>query len=282
MTQVAILGTGSLGSIIALHCQDLAPFALPRDKQSTTVLQIETPLQRWRLQLPCWQGSTIDWLVVCTKAQATLAALQSWQQHLPQVAHILLLQNGMGQQQQVANWLKDQDLPCTLWAGMSTEGAYQQQDKVVYAGAGKNLIGLWPQGNSTQTLLPQTQFSPNIEHHLRNKLAINAVINPLTAKLKCLNGELVSNPSFNLLLQQLCQEVAGLYQALEWPLEPPLLQYAEQVAQATAQNRSSTLQDILAQRETELPYINGFLLEQANKIGYSMPLLTELLLALSH
>lgn len=262
---------------MAFHCAQQRVFALPRDQQSPTHIALQSSQGLWQATLPCWQAEPLDWLIICTKAQATLEALQPWQPHLAQVKNILLLQNGMGQQAQLACWLAEQHLSCTLWAGMSTEGAYRQQQRIVYAGVGKNIIGVWPQGDSQAILPPKTELTHNIEHQLRNKLAINAVINPLTAYLGCLNGELLSQPDYRQKMLAVCDEVAGLYQALNWPLDQPLRDYAQQVAQTTANNRSSTLQDKEAGRATELPYISGFLLEHAQQIGYPMPLSAELL-----
>tara|TARA_Y100000748_G_C15265218_1_gene398391 strand:- start:207 stop:587 length:381 start_codon:yes stop_codon:yes gene_type:complete len=117
---------------------------------------------------------------------------------------------------------------------------------------------------------------------LRHKLAINAVINPLTALYRCRNGELVTNPDYRRHLQLLAAEIAGLYTFLNWSLPWNLLTQAEQVATATAANQSSTLQDVLQQRPTELPYINGYLLAQAEQHEYALPHCAELMTQLSN
>lgn len=292
MLSIGILGTGAIGSLMAYHWQDEQLFALNKLRNSVGIkvqplaLGQTTPV--WQQQLPAWQGQHLDWLVVCTKAADTLAALQPWQAFLPQCDNILLIQNGLGQQQQVADWLAQQELPIPLWAGMCTEGAYRQAEQVVYAGIGKTLVGRWPNGKqiasslSDMPDLPTTlELTTDITAQLRQKLAINAVINPLTGYYRCLNGELVSNPVYFSKLLALSQEVVGLYQQLNWPLPQPLTEQAQQVALATANNRSSTLQDIEANRPTELAFISGYLLEQAHAIGYSMPLTEHLLTALT-
>ena len=116
---------------------------------------------------------------------------------------------------------------------------------------------------------------------MREKLAVNAVINPLTAVLRCHNGELVSNPLYLPQLQALAAEVADLYQQLHWPLSQNLSERVQQVAQATAANRSSTLQDILAARPTELVFICGYLQQQAQSLGLTLPLTARLMRQLS-
>ena len=278
--RIGILGLGSLGSVLAWHWRDQTLFALPRDQHSTANVRVQVQQQLWQQTLPCWQGEALDWLVICTKAAATLTALTPWRNHLTAVKNILLVQNGMGQQQQLTDWLQEQQLPCQLWAGMSTEGAYRADDRVVYAGQGDNLIGRWgtetPGSGQVVVTPPHTRIVNDIASQLRTKLAINAVINPLTAQLRCHNGELLQNPLYRQQLDALSMEIAGLYTCLGWPEAAGLVERVQQVAAATAANQSSTLQDVLHKRPTELPYICGYLLQIAAEKNYALPLTTAL------
>ena len=269
---IGILGLGSLGSLMAYHWRNHALFALPRTDISSVNIKVQDQDTLWQTQLPSWQGEPLEWLVVCTKAADTLAALNKWKHLLTQANNILLLQNGMGQQQETAQWLQQQQINTPLWAAMCTEGAYRENDTVIYAGRGSTQIGSWLGSEYLPPQLPKTQYSENIKELLLNKLAINAVINPLTAYWECKNGELVNNPQYKQALIALSEEVAGLYATLSWPLSQPLTELAQQVAIATAANTSSSLQDKLANRPTELPYICGYLLEQAQRIAYDLPL----------
>ena len=279
--RIGLLGLGSLGSLLAFHWRTQMLHALPRDQHSPVTVQVQDHPQDWRAELPCWQGETLDWLVVCTKAGATLPALQGWQSRLPAVQNLLLMQNGMGQQQQVADWLLQQQLPCRLWAGMSTEGAYRDGDRVIYAGRGENLMGRWNAGTSDDPGLPHVRTTPDIIAQLRSKLAVNAVINPLTGLLRCRNGELLEQPDYHTRLLALSVEIERLYSRLGWELHHPLRERVQQVARATAANRSSTLQDILHGRPTELAYICGYLLNEAAAAGMPLPLTEALYRQLS-
>lgn len=278
--RVGLLGLGAVGTLMAGHWHRLQPVCLPRAGRHAAAQQRRLQWlngQQQMLQLPVWQGTGLDWLVVTTKAADTLPALQQWAAQLPAVDRILLLQNGMGQQQACADWLQQQGLPCRLWAGISTEGAYLdtaagQPPRVVHAGAGNTLAGPWQEDASGIALPPAVTAVADIRQPMREKLAINAVINPLTALFRCRNGELVSNRRYHTQLLALAQETATLSEQLGWSLSEPLEQRAEAVARATAANRSSTLQDILAGRPTELPWITGYLLHCAHKAGVPAPL----------
>ena len=279
--KIGILGLGSLGTLMAYHNRAHTLFALPKDGRATHQAHLSHQGQLWQNLLPRWQGESLDWLILSVKAAASIEALTAWLNHLPKVQNLLLLQNGMGQQEQVAAFLKQHQLPCTLWAAMCTEGAFNAGDYVVYAGEGKTWVGLWPKGLSDCTLPAQCQTEPLIEQALRKKLAINAVINPLTGYYRCKNGELLSQPHYHQALKELSQEIAELYRLLGWTLDKPLIELIEQVARDTAVNTSSTLQDILAKRPTELPYICGYLLKQAQALHQPLPITSRLYQALN-
>ncbi|WP_028293447.1 ketopantoate reductase family protein [Oceanobacter kriegii] len=241
-----------------------------------------SPQSELELELPCWDGKQpIDWLVVTTKAAHTLTALQTLHQHseaLNKVQRILLLQNGMGQQQAVQQWLQQQNLTMELWLGTSTDGAFLMPDKdnpvrsYCYAGLGEVLVGRALQTPGQELLAvntplpPHLKFVPDIQQRLINKLAVNIVINPLTALYQCLNGELVSNTAYHQHFLALANEVLEASKLLEWQLPDDFVQRVTLVAQKTAANRSSTLQDIIAGRPTELAYILGYLLIQVSQL----------------
>lgn len=134
---------------------------------------------------------------------------------------------------------------------------------------------------------------------LRRKLAVNAVINPLTAIIGCRNGDIFSSPSSHLILDGVCREASDAYAAQfssetkEWlqglsvqginvesvtvPRLPLSLTQARlkwevlRVAKLTKRNKSSMLDDILRGRATEIKYINGYLLKLGNMYQIPMP-----------
>lgn len=281
--RIGILGMGAIGTLMAWHWRQHTVSVLGRtpdtscQRQLTLLDQTDTTFT-----LPSWQGETLDWLVMTTKATQTLDALAPWQHRLKQVKRLLLLQNGMGQQQEVEHWLQQHQLTCDIWLGISTEGAFRPASgHVVYAGAGQTVVGPVNEADTAGvTLPPQLQHVTDIQQRQRDKLAINAIINPLTGLLRCCNGELVSNPDYQPQLIALAAEVQALYQHLGWyrdsPSVPNLIERSQQVATATARNKSSTLQDILAERPTELPYICGYLLTIAQQQQWPMPITQRL------
>lgn len=117
------------------------------------------------------------------------------------------------------------------------------------------------------------------------KLAVNAVINPLTVLLDCRNGELFAKMEVLALVEPLIMEIAHVMQAVlraQGPsvgaqvaprLDAERLRAAVlEVGHRTADNVSSMRQDRLAGRETEIDAINGYLVSQGVKYDVPCPL----------
>ena len=224
----------------------------------------------------------IKHLLVCCKSYATIEAILPWRQHLADDAHIILLQNGMGNAQTLQRALPRANIYCAT----TTDGAWRKGPfDVVRAGKGETLIGSFSDHlheaeipNAMQTLLQMSHVSAdgkdqlptlNIAWHtdirtpMWHKLAINSVINALTAIYQCANGELINHPQGRPRLQQLCIETQDVMARLGIaPMGQGLLKTALRILQQTALNKSSMLQDCQAGRPTEVEAINHYIIEQ--------------------
>jgi len=119
--------------------------------------------------------------------------------------------------------------------------------------------------------LPPFGFVEDITRALWLKLAINCVINPLTALNDMRNKGVLLN-EYDEIRYALCQEfalVAEQYDLVFSPLE--LEKHVLSVASLTGQNYSSMHQDIAMHRHTEIDAINGYIVSLANKKGISVP-----------
>ncbi|SIS79258.1 ketopantoate reductase family protein [Neptunomonas antarctica] len=216
-------------------------------------------------------------LLICTKAYSTISALQSVTDRLSCDANVVLLQNGLGPQQDVVELFPT----LSIWAATTTDGAYLSAPfRVVRAGYGETLIGALSskaqQSGNTLCLSPSGDLTitltNDIEHKLWCKVAINAAINPLTALNNCKNGMLASDPELSGKMLQVCSEVEMIAAACGQPLfEKPLYEMALLIARATAENYSSMLQDIQQKRPTEIEQITGFLCKKADNLKCHTP-----------
>ncbi|WP_432470672.1 ketopantoate reductase family protein [Amphritea sp. HPY] len=223
----------------------------------------------------------IDNLLLTTKAFAAVDAFNTVKPFLSADARILLLHNGMGPQEALAQ----QNPELNIWAGSTTDGAYQSAPyQVVQAGKGETRIGAL-NGNMSGLFRQLSPAIDNLIHEpdiipvLWRKLAINCAINPLTAIFNCKNGELATNPEYRKEMAEICTEVEQVARALGITLfEKPLIEQACHVATVTARNSSSMQQDVMHRRPTEIDSITGFLCQQAAIAGIDVPANQQLLM----
>lgn len=217
----------------------------------------------------------ISHLLLACKAYDALPAVQQLAPRLRPDAQIILLQNGLGSQEQVRT-----ALPLARCIALSsTEGAYRnEQHQIVFAGTGENWLGDGkPAPNWLADLatagIPQ-HWCDDIETRLWRKFAINCAINPLTVLNNCRNGELLNHTAR---LIALCDELTTLLTLCgHAPAAEGLATQVIKVVQGTAANVSSMLQDVRAGRRTEISYLLGYAQQQSQRLGLDLPHLTEL------
>jgi 2-dehydropantoate 2-reductase len=280
-----ILGAGAIGGLFAeaLSMQHLAVTLLLKDGTAPETLQVDREDSSSRIDLPYSHVSdrgSISHLLITTKAYDVVPAFRSVQSRLTQDTDVILLCNGMG----IAEELESIQPTLNIFRGTTTAGAHRLGKRHLrQAGSGRTRIGkpgqskppLWFEG--WQSGLNSCQWDTDINSALWDKLAINAVINPITALNRCQNGELAQREELKALVDQVCAEVIQI-SAAEGYQETAgnLAVTVQQVIHDTAANRSSMLQDVEAQRRTEVDYITGYLLERAKTLKISAPLNLDL------
>lgn len=224
----------------------------------------------------CAGSEPVELLLLTTKAYDAQAALADIAARLDNNSHIVLMVNGMG----LIEELKRVHPSLNFYLGTTTEGAYRRGPlSIVHAGKGHTVIGHPEDATAPVWIadwveaLDSCAWEVEIESALWQKLAVNCAINPLTAVHRCRNGELATDPGLANETAAVCSEIARVCRAAGFvDLAGRLQQQVQSVALATAQNSSSMLQDILAGRRTEISYITGYLLQQAETLGVDAPL----------
>ena len=215
-------------------------------------------------------------LLVTLKAWQVSSAVSALMPMLNDNCTILLLHNGMGTVDELpANRL-------AILQGATTHAARHEGNAIMHVASGMTHIGpVTPRGAAHSALadtlhhaLPDVAWHDNIRPSLWNKLAVNCVINPLTALHECTNGDLIAFPDQ---IEQICLEVAQVMAIEGYEIHSEsLLSFVYQVIDTTAANHSSMLQDIRHQRHTEIDYITGYVLRRGRKHGLSLPLNTRI------
>lgn len=219
--------------------------------------------------------AALSLVIVCVKAYQVIDALTPWLPIISRRCHILLLHNGMGPHLTLAPLLENRGLTLAT----TSQGSLRQSKwHIKQTGAGITQLGHYcgstlPK-NLQQLLLtyiPDSLWVQQIVPALWEKLAINAVINPLTAINDCQNGEL-QKKQYQPIILNIAKEVVTVANAdnIALTLER-VIERIYQVIALTSNNYSSMHQDINKKQMTEIDAINGYIVKRAAKHHLLVP-----------
>ncbi|PKH21336.1 2-dehydropantoate 2-reductase [Enterobacterales bacterium CwR94] len=273
--KITVLGCGALGQVwlAALEQQGHEVQGWLRVPQPFCAVNVMTPEGNvintsLTANDPHFLADT-ELLLVTLKAWQVAGAVPALASQLPAECPILLLHNGMGTLYELA------DIRQPLLQGITTHAARHDRTLIYHVAHGMTHIGPGTQTaidfSALAAVLQQALHDVAWHNDLTNvawqKLAVNCVINPLTVLHDCPNGGLLDYPEA---VEAVCSEVAQVMMRQGLPADN-LLDYVHAVIRATAENTSSMLQDIQAQRRTEIDYITGYLIRRARGMGINTP-----------
>jgi 2-dehydropantoate 2-reductase len=291
--RIGILGAGALGTLLTAVLSRshtaVAVWLLARSPRPARVRVEGEDGWEATVRVITEPSEPLDLLVVLVKSFATRDALQWARGAIGPETLLLTLQNGVGN----AEVLAEVAGPERVLAGTTAIGArLLAPGRVQVGGIGETAIAPWVGvadgtvpaqraladvvGLFQQAGLP-CRAAPAAAPLLWAKLAVNAAINPLTAILRVPNGELLRRPEARAMLEEAAAEVGAVAAAAGIQLGVDPVLRALQVAEQTAANRSSMLQDVEAGRPTEIEAITGAVVERAERFGVPVPINRRLL-----
>ena len=224
-----------------------------------------------------------DLVVIFVKATMTEQAMYDARSLVGPGTSVLTLQNGLGNVEKLCRVVDEhQVLAGTTGHGSTLVGP----GHIRHAGAGDTIIGELDGKRSEriETLAAlfekagmPTKISTNVMGLIWTKLIVNIGINALTALTGLKNGRLLDFPETSEMLASAVKEACAVAEAkgIRFEVEDPV-EHTRHIAQKTAANRSSMLQDVTAKRATEVSVINGAVVEEGKKFGIPTPVNTVL------
>lgn len=268
---LAIIGAGALGLHFAARLAAVGPLALVvRSAGRAALLRGGVHVGETFFVPHVFAPDalpTADWVILLVKTGDIGEAARTACAMHP--AGVLSLQNGL-----VEDLLRKACGAVPVGQGITTEGAFREGERVYPSGAGETLLP--PGFEAVAALLGAAGFAawvaPDIAAARLAKLLVNVAINPLAALFRVPNGALLEAPHRRL-LEALVAEAWPVLQAAGLQLdEAAALARVLAVARATAGNRASMLQDVLAARRTEIDAITGTLLAMGDAQGRALPM----------
>lgn len=291
---IGLIGHGAIGSLFSYYWQNsnitifTNKWSANKSPESKKTI-IDLAQKKHTLKLPRKKISVeylanIDVLIITVKAYQTAEVAKLLLSKMNERTQVLLVQNGMGGHEILHQFLPQNP----IYAGITTDAVYMTESNSYQITAkGKLDVGLIyePVGkpvtdrqiNAIKTFLashPNAEFHQDIRPHLFYKLAINSIINPLTALKNIKNGELLRYSDQYMLL---INEVALVFEFLGIRADlDELTTKIEAVMQATKANYSSMHQDYHHGRQTEIDSMLGFLIKQAEQGEIQTPFMREI------
>lgn len=225
------------------------------------------------------RGPGFDAIFLTAKAYATADLAEVCAPSLAPGGVLASLQNGLGNGEKLRRVVDEADAAvCLTSHGLNVEAP----GRIHHAGTGPTKVGPVPGSTrdagarKAHRLLADAgldpQWCPSMRGPVWQKAIVNAAINPVGALYGVRNGEILARDDLRGLSDGLAREAAALAAAARVELPPTdAVETVHTVLEATADNRCSMLQDVQAERATELEQITGRLVRLAERLLVAMP-----------
>jgi 2-dehydropantoate 2-reductase len=300
--RVAVLGVGAIGGLIAARlaragCEVLlcARGETAQALQAVGLL-LETPdgrtlalaPDRWTVldtaseEIPVERQGWAEVAILCGKSHQNTELCRLAETVLAMNGLALCLSNGIGHMERLANYLGKH----RVLGASTTHGAIRiGPGEVRWTSRGAIRIGA-PDESDLEPVEPRVDrlisamdeaglnpgWSEDIQKALWTKLLLNVAINPVCAIAGVLNGELLLQPELFETGLAAMEEAGRIASAEGVDLSDlDLAQALEDLCRATADNRVSMLQDIMAGRITEIDAICGEVIKRGEGLGIPTP-----------
>jgi 2-dehydropantoate 2-reductase len=216
-------------------------------------------------------------ILFCVKTTDTAETARALAKVLSKDAVIVSMQNGVdnAEQIQAASGLKA--LPAAVYVAASVPAP----GTVKHVGRGDLVLG--PKNEITERVAAiftratiPCRISENLIGELWTKLVWNCALNALSALGKVTYGEILASADAKQLVETTVHEVLAVAKASGVQpagLEDPraALIGAYKVAESMAATRSSTAQDMMRNKKTEIDSLNGFIVRRARELNIPVP-----------
>ena len=216
-------------------------------------------------------------VLFCVKTTDTAETARALATVLSKDAVIISMQNGVDNAQQIEAASGMKALPAAVYVAASVPAP----GKVKHVGRGDLVLG--PHNEVTERVAAvftrgkvPCRISENLAGELWTKLVWNCALNAVSALGKVTYGEILASADAKQLLETTVYEVLTVARASGIQpagLEDPnaALAGAYKVAQSMAATRSSTSQDMMRGKKTEIDSLNGFIVRRARELNVPAP-----------
>ncbi len=293
LESVAVIGAGAVGGFFGAmlaraghavvfigrlpHVQAIEQHGLRLDMAG----RVESIPAAASIDLSAVQGA--DLVLFSVKSTDTAQVAEAIAPHLKDDAIVLSLQNGVENAERIARHVRQTVVPAVVYVATATPEPglvkhHGRGDLVIGplvaaaaqdAGVAVSLDGI--RQAFAAAGVPVT-ISANVVGELWSKLMVNCAYNAISGLAQAPYGELAAMPSIRDLQQAVVAEVCAVASAVgvDLPLRESLTAM-ERIADAMPAQLSSTAQDMVRRKPSEIDHLNGFVVRRGREVGVPTP-----------
>jgi 2-dehydropantoate 2-reductase len=220
-------------------------------------------------------------VLFCVKSSGTDDAAGAMAPHLARDAVIISMQNGVDNLERIGAQVPNVVLPGLVYVAAQMAGP----GHVRHTGGGNLTIGRLDASRGTKSdrrLLEaiaelfagagiQVAISETIEVDLWTKLVMNCAYNAISALTGSQYGRMVALAEIRAVMADTVNEVVAVAARKGIQLPGDLVEKAIRLADGMPVTISSTAQDLLRGRRTEIDHLNGYVVRQGEALGVATP-----------
>lgn len=282
-TRIAVMGAGAVGcyfgAMLARAGHPVTLIGRPAHVQAVRAhgLRLQGATFDEQVPLAATTGpdgvAGADVVLFCVKSTDTEAAGAAMAPHLAPGALVLDLQNGVDNAPRLAAVLPQHAVLASV-VYVATEMA--GPGHVRHHGRGDLVLEGGPRSAAVAALLAAAgvpvQLSDNVRGALWAKLILNSAFNALSAITRLPYGALVQGEGVWPTLRAIVDECLAVAQADGVQLPGDVWAGVEGIVASMPGQFSSTAQDLMRDKPTEIDHINGYVLRRGEALGVPVPL----------
>ncbi|WP_454688834.1 ketopantoate reductase family protein [Achromobacter aloeverae] len=210
-------------------------------------------------------------VLFCVKSADTEAAGRALLPHLAPGTLVLSLQNGVDNAERLRAVLPQTVVPAVVYVATEMAGP----GHVKHHGRGELVIGESPASAGVAEVLEAakvpTRVSDNVMGALWAKLLVNCAYNALSAIARLPYGQLARGPGVDDAMRAVMEECLAVAKADGVTLPGDSWAAIEQIAKSMPGQYSSTAQDMMRGKLTEIDYLNGYVARRGRAHGIATP-----------
>ncbi len=287
--KIVVIGAGAMGTLFGgklalagaeVTMVDVVPEAVESMRRDGLVLELLDGVHRAPVEAYLAQDVPFiaDLVVLFTKSLYSRAALESARRFMDSRTVVLSLQNGLGNLERISEFVPKKriilgttDFPSDLVSIGHIRSLGDGHTSIMTAEGGETpflqqVCGLFDRAGLGCAI------TPDIMKTIWSKVAVNATANSITAVCRLRCGVLVDTPEAGELARHIVDEIVAVAAAEGTELDGAQLKANIFALMAEMRTHlTSTEQDVLAKRPTEIGSINGGVLQKARALGIPVP-----------